>query len=560
VTLVQRTPVRLAAAGVFVFLLFLFLLLPPSPTRLDARGWSDLASRTVAGAYHVHSRRSDGAADKHTIAQAAARAGLAFVILTDHGDGTRPPDPPEYLEGVLCVDAVEISTDEGHYVALDMRPSPYPLGGAAQAVVEDVARLGGFGVAAHPDSPKPELRWTDQSAPIDGIEWLNEDSEWRNESRASLSHAGLAYFLRPGPALATLLDRPATLDRWDRLTKARRVLALAGIDAHGGVGRRMEDGSLSGVLGIPSYEASFRTFSVRVLLDRPWTGSAAGDARALMDAIRSGRVYTTIDALAAPGLLAFQADAGDRSIPMGGGLPPGTPITLSARVLKPPSAEVVLLRSGQEVASTRDAQIGAPVKGEGAYRIEVRLPNAPGQPPIPWLVSNPIYVLPPEGGSHEAGSHEAELPPAGGSHEVPADAWQIEKDPGSSAILRTSRGVELEYTLRPGPRASQYVAIAAPLSTGAIDAVRLTLAANRPSRVSIQLRTAGGLRWRRSEYVSTEPRTVALRAPDFRPIDRAPDSPAGQPLTSLLIVIDLTNASPGRSGTLRILDARVVVR
>ena len=137
-TILQRTPVRLAAAGVFVFFLFLFLLLPPSPTRLDARGWSDLASRTVAGAYHVHSRRSDGAADKRTIAQAAARAGLAFVILTDHGDGTRPPDPPEYLEGVLCVDAVEISTDEGHYVALDMRPSPYPLGGAAQAVVEDI--------------------------------------------------------------------------------------------------------------------------------------------------------------------------------------------------------------------------------------------------------------------------------------------------------------------------------------------------------------------------------------------------------------------------------------
>ncbi len=553
-TILQRTPVRLAAAGVFVFFLFLFLLLPPSPTRLDARGWSDLASRTVAGAYHVHSRRSDGAADKRTIAQAAARAGLAFVILTDHGDGTRPPDPPEYLEGVLCVDAVEISTDEGHYVALDMRPSPYPLGGAAQAVVEDVARLGGFGVAAHPDSLKPELRWTDQSAPIDGIEWLNEDSEWRNESRASLARAGLAYFLRPGPALAILLDRPATLHRWDRLTRARRVVGLAGIDAHGGVGRRMEDGSLSGVLGIPSYEGSFRTFSVRVLLDRPWSGSAAEDARALMDAIRSGRVYTTIDALAAPGLLAFQADAGDRSIPMGGELAPGTRITLSARVLKPPSAEVVLLRGGQEVASTRDAQIRAPVKEEGAYRIEVRLPNAPGQPPIPWLVSNPIYVLPPK-----AGSQEAELPPLGASH-VAADAWQIEKDPGSSAILRTSRGVELEYTLRPGPRASQYVAIAAPLSTAAIDGVRLTLAASRPSRVSIQLRTAGGLRWRRSEYVSTDPRTVALRTADFRPIDRARDSPAGQPLTNLLIVIDLTNASPGRSGTLRVLDATVVVR
>jgi hypothetical protein len=551
VTILQRTPVRLAAAGVLVVLLFLFFLLPPSPSRLDVRGWSDLASRTVAGAYHVHSRRSDGAADKRTIAHAAARAGLAFVILTDHGDGTRPPDPPEYLEGVLCVDAVEISTDDGHYVALDMRPSPYPLGGAADAVVEDVARLGGFGVAAHPDSPKPELRWTNTTAPIDGIEWLNEDSEWRNQSRASLARAGLAYFLRPGPALAMLLDRPATIDRWDRLTMRRRVVALAGIDAHGGVGRRMEDGSLSGVLGIPSYEASFRTFSVRATLDRPWAGAPAQDARALMDAIRSGRVYTTIDALASPGLLAFQADADGKSIPMGEALPPGTAVTLTARVLKPPAANLVLLRNGQEVASTHDAQLRTQVKGKGAYRIEVRVPTAPGQPPIPWIVSNPIYVRAPEGGSHPA-----ELPPSGGS-DVSPDVWRIEKDPGSSAILRTSKGVELEYTLRPGPRASQYVAIAAPVSARAIAGVRLTLAANRPSRISIQLRTAAGLRWRHSEYISADPRTIALRAADFRPVDQAPVDLAGQAITSLLIVVDLTNASPGRSGTLRVLEAAV---
>ena len=37
--------------------------------------------------------------------------------------------------------------------------APYPLGGEARDVLEDVRRLGGFGIVAHPDSPKEALRW-----------------------------------------------------------------------------------------------------------------------------------------------------------------------------------------------------------------------------------------------------------------------------------------------------------------------------------------------------------------------------------------------------------------
>ena len=128
-------------------------------------GWDDLAARTIPGAYHIHTTRSDGHGDRAAVAAAAARAGLKFIILTDHGDGTRPPDPPAYIDGVLVLDGVEISTDAGHYVALDMPRAPYPLGGTADAVVEDVARLGGFGIAAHPDSPKPHAALDQHRAP-----------------------------------------------------------------------------------------------------------------------------------------------------------------------------------------------------------------------------------------------------------------------------------------------------------------------------------------------------------------------------------------------------------
>jgi hypothetical protein len=119
------TLIALVAVSVFVF-----LLAPAAPVRVETAGWDALAARTAAGAYHVHSTRSDGHGDPDAIASAAVHAGLKFVILTDHGNGTRPPDPPQYRQGVLLLDAVEISTDDGHYVALDMARAPYPLGGA----------------------------------------------------------------------------------------------------------------------------------------------------------------------------------------------------------------------------------------------------------------------------------------------------------------------------------------------------------------------------------------------------------------------------------------------
>src|SRR5262245_16531841 len=95
----------------------------------------------AVGAYHVHSNRSDGSGTVDQIAAAAAVAGLQFVILTDHGDGTRPPDPPAYRHGVLCIDAVELNTASGHLVALNLQgAAPYPLAGEGRDVVEDVHR------------------------------------------------------------------------------------------------------------------------------------------------------------------------------------------------------------------------------------------------------------------------------------------------------------------------------------------------------------------------------------------------------------------------------------
>lgn len=557
---------RALAAIVAASVVLAVALAPPKPLALDSAAWSDLAARTVSGAYHIHTTRSDGHRDKTAVAAAAARAGAKFIILTDHGDATRPPDAPAYVEGVLVLDGVEISTDEGHYVAFDMPRAPYPLGGGAEAVIEDVTRLGGFGVAAHPDSQKAALRWS-SAAPVDGIEWLSLDSEWRDESRARLAKAGLAYFLRAGPALATLLDRPATLDRWSALTRRRRVVALAAADAHGGVGRRVEDPgrSLAGTVGIPGYEASFRAFTNRVVLERPLSGNAAADARAVYGALREGRVFTSIDAIAGPALLDFWVEAASERAPMGAALAEDFDATIFAKALLPPGGQLRLLRDGRVIASggadLRHVLTGA----TGAYRIEAHVPGAPGSPAVPWLVSNPIYFGADAAGAIGAiGADGAKGAGAKGAGAKGAGAeeagtapfpWRIEKDPRSSATLRVREfEVELAYQLAEGERSDQFVALASDLARQSFSAIDLTLAGDRPLRVSVQLRRADGVRWGRSYYV--DPAGTRLHVPlaALKPIGKAASSGtiSAAEATSILIVIDLANANPGRSGLLRV--------
>ena len=114
----QRPALALLAGLTALSILALSVMLPPRRASVEGRWTPQLRGERVRGAYHVHTVRSDGTGTPEEVARAAGRAALDFVILTDHGDATRTPDPPRYVDGVLVIDAVEISTTLGHYVAL----------------------------------------------------------------------------------------------------------------------------------------------------------------------------------------------------------------------------------------------------------------------------------------------------------------------------------------------------------------------------------------------------------------------------------------------------------
>ena len=213
----------------------------------------------------------------------------------------------------------------------------------------------------------------------------------------------------------------------------------------------------------------------------------------------------------------------------------------------------MLLRDGREIRSADGGTLELDEAGaQGAYRVEVHVPGAPGTPPVPWLLSNPIYFLPP------AAPPRAEPIPSG-TLVLPDDTpWHVEKDPGSTGTVTASPGdVTLQYALRAGERASQFVALVADLQgrSRSFRQITFTGQASRPARVSVQLRYPGGAgeRWGRSVYLDSQPREIVVSLDDMAPADHqrgpAPDSSTA---TALLFVVDLTNALPGTANTIRI--------
>jgi PHP domain-containing protein len=556
--------VLVVVAAAFAILTYAVL---PRPTLAAVPPTFQLSWPVARGAYHVHSRYSDGTGTFDEIAAAAAAAGLQFVIVTDHGNGTRDPEPPSYRSGVLMIDAVEISTDAGHVVALDLPRAPYPIAGDPRDVLDDIHRLGGFAIAAHPGSLKPALRWGDWEAAFDGLEWLNADSEWRDEFWGSLGKVLLTYSFRPTETLAGLLDRPSeVLQQWDRLVARRRVSALAGADAHARLGFRQREPYEDRVLWrAPSYQASFEAFVNHVVLDGPLIGDAAVDAATVLSAIREGRIFTSVDGIARLSRFEAKATVGPAVARPGEYLDVPGPVAIDARIAAPEGTTLVLLKDGAPIYDGASNEIRVDVgNAPGAYRIEARLPASITRSSVPWLLTNPMYVG--LRAAHERATVTPAAPAATARSGLATGQWRAEAGPGSTSTLTPraladgTPALEWRFSLAGGPRAEQYAALHFPVDQhlAGHDRIQFRVESDRPHRLWVQIRAPddrGGQRWGRTFYVDPTLRSIEFRFSELKPMQ--PDQTERQPLDrmdSVLFVIDTLNTSPGTSGVLRFPD------
>ncbi|MDQ3907418.1 MAG: CehA/McbA family metallohydrolase [Acidobacteriota bacterium] len=378
------------------------------------------------GAIHVHS--SLGGHSTGTLAEivAGARAaGLNFVVMTEHPSSltdTRAATLSGTHDGVLFVPGNETSESE--------RDRLLTFGGAARAPASDGARAADSGdgstraddvstrtnlTPAQANSAQtqalidrakaagdlvfvahPETFESWQTARgFDGMEVYNLHADAAHVNKLAMFFDGLWSYRSFAPLLWTrFYTAPAeNLQRWDELTAGgRRLVAVAGNDAHANVGLSLQD--LTGrplfQIKLDPYERSFSVVRTHALVPRDKTF----DTRALLDALAAGHAYVSFDLLCDATGFRFAATNGTES---DGSRSMGDEIALAGgvrlRVTTPVESRVVLIKDGKRFDEKVGREAEWAVGERGVYRVECYLPQLPA--PLdskPWIISNPIYV------------------------------------------------------------------------------------------------------------------------------------------------------------------------
>jgi hypothetical protein len=342
----------------------------------------------LACVVHLHSTYSDGTGTVAQIVDAGRRAGVDVVLLTDHD--TLAAQGDEGWHGpVLLLVGEEVSPPRRDHTLVFGVSEEIDRTLTGTEVVAAAAAAGALSFAAHPFSRGSErfarfgegMPHTGLSAPgLTGIELWSFVTDTAERVRSIREGLKFAWFpLR-------VLDHPPrrNMVEWDRMCGSRRVVAIGGLDAHQ-IGVRFRGRVPLRLMG---YARSFRQLRTHVLVSEPASGDLSGDRSLVYDALREGRCYLAVDALAPARGFAFWAEgAGGVSLPMGGEAEAGD-WTIRARLPRP--AELRLVRDGVEIAVLRGAALDVEVDRPGVYRVEARLPYRGRE--LTWIVSNPLYL------------------------------------------------------------------------------------------------------------------------------------------------------------------------
>lgn len=347
------------------------------------------------GVIHVHSSLGGHSTGNFAELISAAKANqLDFVIMTEHPQAdfnTAAMTLNGVFGGVLFVNGNEVTTANGDRLLL--------IGGSytgnlaspqtTEAVVAIQKGAGGLSIVAYPSESQ---NWPSTS--VDGVEVYNLFTNSRRINPVVMFFDGLwSYGRYPELMFANFFARPAeNLKRWDDAvsTSSRKLVATAGNDAHSNIGLSLNDASGKQWLGVKldPYERSFRTVRTHVLIkkDKKLTHES------LLEAISQGHCYLSFDLFGDAKGFSFAPTSAEPKI-MGDEIAftPGVHLKASA----PLNCRFVLLKGGAIIDQTSGTSADFAINEFGNYRIEAYLDSLPtpvkGQP---WIISNPIYVIP----------------------------------------------------------------------------------------------------------------------------------------------------------------------
>ena len=350
----------------------------------------------IAGNLHLHTTASDGTGSHDDVAAAAARAGLDFIIYTDHNTWV------DGVDGWFCDSATgrrvlrlmgqeindrQLVPERNHLLCHFISSDLNAIAADPQQLIDTTLERGGLTFLAHPiERPGfdravqiyPWERW-DVSG-YTGIELWNAmtDAKWRLRSiLRGLIGGYLPNLVLTGPF-------PEMLAKWDELlATGRKVVAIGNSDAHAwSITWRIF------TRVIFPYEFLFRAVNTHLLLDRPLDDDVGQAQAQIYNALKAGHCYMGYDLAASPKGFMFTGSSGSAQAMMGDTLLLQSDATL--RLESPYPAKWRLVKDGQLIWEERGKGFEWKTNAPGVYRVEGYRWFWGRQ--RGWVFSNPIYV------------------------------------------------------------------------------------------------------------------------------------------------------------------------
>jgi len=341
----------------------------------------------LIGNLHMHTPYSDGEWYHAQIAEAAAAAGLDFIITTDHNVWVNGPEG--YHGQVLVLVGEEVHDNQrqpqcNHMLIFGAEAELCLCAESPQGLIDAARERNALTFLAHPiDPPLPLLN-------DDGLPWVDWDIDgftglelwnYMSEFKGRLPNILLAIWYAYHPQYAIRGPLRETLVLWDRLLAAgKRVYAIGGSDAHG----------LTFTIGpfsrtVFPYEYLFRCVNVHLLIDRPLSGDVATDKSLIYRALSAGHGWIGYDLPGPTRGFHFAARSMANSAIIGDEIKRAGAVNFE--VTAPAPAHIRLIRVGKGVvARSRGRTLKYTTADAGVYRVEVTRGGRG------WIYSNPIYV------------------------------------------------------------------------------------------------------------------------------------------------------------------------
>ncbi|MEW6411505.1 MAG: histidinol-phosphatase [Candidatus Zixiibacteriota bacterium] len=335
------------------------------------------------GAIHIHTTESDGTKSLEEVVSIGRRAGLEFMMFADHMNLNNRENGLEgfYGDTLVAVGYEHNDQNDHHHYLLFDSPGVYPKHMTAAEYVAAGAKDGALGILAHPDEIRTALRehpaypWTDWSVDgFVGIELWNQMSEWMEKLTR---YNKLLMSLSPRKSMAGPTER--ILKTWDELNMNRKVVGIAGVDAHA---FPVKVGPFT--VEIFPYKVHFRCLRTHIIMADRFSDDFDTAKRQLYDAIRDCRLYFSNMRWGAADDFEFYLQSGSEKVTCGGTLtsPNGARLIVNL----PSTADLRLVHNGETIVQADTDALDFSEIRKGIYRVEA-WKGSRG-----WIFSNHIRV------------------------------------------------------------------------------------------------------------------------------------------------------------------------